>query len=101
MIWNHGEVLLFLLTFIIFSIPTYLIKVYSFYPRPVLASGYCRYMRLSLCVCVRVCMRVCARQPLPFPRDNLTPAQARINKFGSKVQSTLVKLPIVFGVDWA
>ena len=28
----------------------------NFYPRPVLAFGYCRCLRLSVCVCVRPCV---------------------------------------------
>ena len=31
------------------------------------------------------------------PRDNSSPVQARITKFGPKMQNTLVKVPIVFG----
>ena len=30
----------------------------SFYPRPVLAFGYCRCLRLSVCVCPSVCVSV-------------------------------------------
>ena len=45
--------------------------------------------------CVRVCQSVC--QSLACPRDNLGPIQARIAKFGPKMQKTLVKVPIVFG----
>ena len=47
-----------------------------FYPRPVLAIGYCRCLRLSVCVSVRV------RQPSACPRDNSSSVQARITKFG-------------------
>ena len=47
-----------------------------FYPRPVLAFGYCRCLRLSVCVSVRV------RQPSACPRDNSSSVQARITKFG-------------------
>ena len=39
-----------------------------FYPRPLLASGYCRYL---------------LRHQV-FPRDNSSPVQARITKFGVK-----------------
>ena len=63
------------------------------YPRPVLAIGYCRCLRL--CVCVRVC--VC--QSWACPHDNSQLVQARITKFGTKVQKTLVRVPIVLGVD--
>ena len=63
-----------------------------FYPRPVLAYGYCH--RLRLCVCSCVC------QSLACPRDNSGPAQARIAKFGPKMQKTLVKVPIVLESNW-
>ena len=43
------------------------------YPRPVLAFGYCRCLRLSVRQSVR--HQVC-------PRDNSSPVQARITKFG-------------------
>ena len=59
----------------------------SFYPRPVLASGYCR----CLCLCV------CVYQSLACPDDNSSPVQARITKFGPEKQNTLVKFPIVLG----
>ena len=35
------------------------------------------------------------------PWDNSSPVQARATKFGPEVQNTLVKIPIVLGVDWA
>ena len=69
---------------------------HRFYPRPVLAFGYCRC--LCLCVCVSVCLCVC--QSLACPRDNSGPVQARIAKFGPKMQKTLVKVPIVLGGNW-
>ena len=47
-----------------------------FYPRPILAFGYSRCLRLPVCVAVRV------RQPLACPRDNSWPVSARITKFG-------------------
>ena len=59
-----------------------------FYPRPVLAFGYCH--RLRPCVC----------QSLACPRDNSEPVQARIAKFGPKMQKTLVTVPIVLGGNW-
>ena len=62
----------------------------DFYPRPVLASGYCR----CLCLCV------CVYQSLACPDDNLSPVQATITKFGPEKQNTLVKLPIVLGGNW-
>ena len=45
----------------------------GFYPRPVLAFGYCRCLRLSV--------RPSARHQV-CPRDNSSPVQARITKFG-------------------
>ena len=51
-------------------------NILYFYPRPVLAFGYCRCLRLSVCV------SVCVRQPLACPRDNSWPVSARITKFG-------------------
>ena len=71
-----------------------------FYPRPVLAFGYCRCLRLCVCVCVclSVCLSVC--QSLACPGDNSGPVQARIAKFGPKMQKTLVKVPIVLGGNW-
>ena len=63
-----------------------------FYPRPVLAFGYCRC--LPLCVCQSVC------QSLACLRDNSRPVQARITKFETQVWKTLVKIPIVLGGDW-
>ena len=53
--------------------------------------GYCRCMRLSPCPCV------CVFQSLACPRDDSGPVQARIIKFGPKMQNTLVKVPIVSG----
>ena len=49
----------------------------AFYPRPVLAFGYCRCLRLW------VCQSVC--QSLVCPHDNPGPVQARMTKFGPKV----------------
>ena len=57
-----------------------------------MAIGYCRCLRL--CVCQFVC------QSLACPRDNSGPVQARITKFGPKMQKTLVKVPIVLGGNW-
>ena len=48
----------------------------------------------SVCVCLSVC------QALACPRDNSGPVQARIAKFGPKMQKTLVKVPIVLGSNW-
>ena len=68
----------------------------GFYPRPVMAFGYCRCLCLSVCVYVRVCVR----QSSVCPDDNLSPAQATITKFGPQVQNTLIKIPIVLRVHW-
>ena len=67
----------------------------DFYPRPVLAFGYCH--RLRLWVCVSVC--VCVYQSRACPHDNSSPIQAKTTKFGSEMQNTLVWVPIVFGDD--
>ena len=68
-----------------------------FYPRPVLAIGYCHCLRLCVCPCV--CQSVC---PITCfcPRDNSGSVQARITKFWPKMQETLVKVPIVLGGNW-
>ena len=52
----------------------------------------------SVCVCLSVCLSVC--QSLACPCDNSGPVQARIAKFGPKMQKTLVKVPIVLGGNW-
>ena len=70
------------------------LEVNHFYPRPVLAFGYCRCLHLCVCVCLCVC------QSFACPRDNSGPVQARIAKFGPKMQKTLVKVPIVLGGNW-
>ena len=64
----------------------------SFYPRSVLAFGYCR--------CLRVCVCLCVRQSWACPSDNSSTVQARITKFGPERQNTLVKIPIVFWGNW-
>ena len=66
-----------------------------FYLRPVLALSYCHCLYLCVCVSVSVCQtRFC-------PCDNSSPVQARTTKFGQKwkMQNTLIKIPIVLGVD--
>ena len=64
----------------------------GFYPRPVLAFGYCRCLRLSVCVCVR--------QPRACPRHKSSRVQTRTTKFRQKVQNNLVKVPIVLRGNW-
>ena len=49
--------------------------------------------------CVRPSVRQSVRHQV-CPCDNSSPVQARITKFGPWVEKTLVKIPIVFGVDW-
>ena len=66
-----------------------------YYPRPVLAFGYCHRLRLWVCVSVFVCVY----QSRACPHDNSSPIQARITKFGPEMQNTLVWVPIVFGDD--
>ena len=53
------------------------------------------------CVCVSVCpcVRVCVCKSRACPHDNSPLVQARITKFGTKVQKTLVKVPVVLGDD--
>ena len=68
------------------------LPVTPFYPRPVLAFGYCRCLRLSVCVCVR--------QPRACPHHNSSRVQARTTKFEQKMQNNLVKVTIVLGGDW-
>ena len=66
-----------------------------FYPRPVLAFGYCHCLRLCVCPCVRVCVY----QSLACPHDNSSAVQARITKLGWETQNTLVKKPIILEGD--
>ena len=56
----------------------------------VLAFGYCHRLRLCVCPCV------CVYQSLACPHDNSSAPQASITKFGSEMQNTLVKMPIIF-----
>ena len=72
---------------LLYAIPWHVGPLYNdtcFYPRPVLASGYCH------CPCPSVRHQVC-------PCDNSSPVQARITKFEPKMHNTLVKVPIVLG----
>ena len=83
--------------------PWNMLNLFDFYSRPVLAIRYCRCLCLleCLCMCVwgsSVCQSVC--QSLACPRDNSGPVQARITKFGPKMQKNLVQVPIVLGGNW-
>ena len=53
---------------------------------------------LSLPASVYVCVCLCVNHLL-CPRDNWRPVQARITKFGPKMQNTLVKVPVVLWSD--
>ena len=66
-----------------------------FYPRPVLAIGYCHRLRLR----VRLCVCPCVYQSRAWPSDNPSTAHERITKFRPSVRNTLVKIPIVLGGD--
>ena len=57
---------------------------FDFYPRPLLASGYCR------CLFPSVLHQVCSH-------DNSSLIQARLTKFGPKMQNILFQVPIVLG----
>ena len=52
---------------------------------------------VCVCVCPCVCQSVC--HSLACPRDNWGPVQARITKFGPKMQKTLVVVPVFFTVS--
>ena len=54
-------------------------------------------LRVLLPMSVRVCISVCVRQPPACLHHNSAPLQAGITKFGSEVQYTLVKIPILDG----
>ena len=48
---------------------------------------------------VVACVCVCVYQSFACPHDNSSPVQARVTRFGREKQNTLVKIPIVFGVN--
>ena len=56
--------------------------IYYHYPRPVLVSGYCCCLSLSLPVHLSVC------RSLTCLRDYVSPVQARITKFGTEVKTS-------------
>ena len=68
----------------------------QFWPSGIVVACVC--VCVCVCVCLSVCLSVC--QSLACPGDNSGPVQARIAKFGPKMQKTLVKVPIVFGGNW-
>ena len=58
--------------------PSIRVKIGDFYPRPVLAFGYCHRLRLCVCPCVYVCVcinhlivRTITRQPFTLESPNL------------------------------
>ena len=53
-----------------------------------------------LCVFRRVCVCQSVCQLLACPHHNSGPVQARITKFGTKVQNNLIKVPIVLWSNW-
>ena len=64
-----------------------------------MAFGYRCCLRLCVCLSMCSCVRVWVYQSRACPLDNSPLVQARITKFRTKVQKTLVKVPIVFGDD--
>ena len=54
------------------------------------------------CICLSMCLYfwVSMCQQWTCQHDNSSPIQVRINKFGTEVQNTKVKIPIVLGIDW-
>ena len=60
----------------------------SFYPRPVMAFGYCHRLNLSLCVSVNHKL-VGAISPHPF--------KLKSPNLDQKMQNILLKVPIVLG----
>ena len=63
----------------------------QFWPSGIVVACVC------VCVCLSVCLCVC--QSRVCPRDNSSPVQARITKFGAQMQNTLVKVLIVLWGD--
>ena len=53
--------------------------------------------KASVCVSVRV--SVCVYQSLACLHNNSSAVHARITKYAWEMQNTLVKMPIIFGVD--
>ena len=61
------------------------------------ASLGLQVMSLPASVCVCVFIRLSGHLP-SFQHNNLWPIEARIIKFGTKVQNTLIKIPVILGV---
>ena len=61
------------------------------------ASFGLQVLSLPASVCVYVCLSVC--QSLACLHDNSEPIQARITKFIPKMQTTLIKVPVVLWTD--
>ena len=58
-----------------------------------------RVLSLPAWLCTRVCVCLSVCQSLACSCDNSGPVQARITKFGPKMQKTLFKVPIVLWTD--
>ena len=66
--------------------PSIYLSVTPFYPRPVLAFGYCH------CLCVCMCVRVYVSHQLV--------CMVTHQLFKLEMQNNLVKVPVVLGGDW-
>ena len=68
---------------------------FTYYPWPVLVFwvlSFSASLHVPMCVCARV------HQPQDCPQENASPVKARTTKLGQKMQNTLVKISINFGV---
>ena len=61
----------------------------QFCPLGIVIAFVCVCVSVSVCVSITACLR-----------DNSGPIQARVIKFGPKVQNNLVRMPIVLWGDW-
>ena len=64
----------------------------QFWPSDIVVACAC------VCVCVRLSVCVCLCQSFTCSRDNSGPVQARITKFGPKMQKTLLRSIIFCGL---
>ena len=64
------------------------------------ASFGLRALSLPASFCPSVRLYVCLSESLACPRANSGAVQARITKFGPKMQKTLVRVPIALWTDW-